>query len=161
MSTTQHHRLAFAVEHRFQRQVARVEQGVMFGLPVVLVDGLLKIALAIKEADPDKPKVQIAGGFGVVARQNPQPARRDGQRFMETEFRGKIGDRIAGSVPARFAAPRFAGPACRSRNRAAPAARGGRNPRPASGPAVRNRRPRAGRRRRCGKDSASNGGTAR
>jgi hypothetical protein len=66
-------RLALAVQHRFERQVARVEQGVMFGLPVVLVDGLLEIALAIEEADAGKPRSRSLADLAWSPANMPRP----------------------------------------------------------------------------------------
>lgn len=54
------HLLAAGVEHRFEREVSRIEQGVVLGLPVLLVEGLLKISFAIKQADADETEAQIA-----------------------------------------------------------------------------------------------------
>ena len=63
--------LPFVIEHGFQRQVFRVEQSIVFGLPVVGINGLLKIAFAIKQTDPHQAHSQITGCFGMVACQHP------------------------------------------------------------------------------------------
>ena len=77
------HRLAFGVEHWFKRQILRLEQGVIFRLPIVRVKLLLEVAFAIKQADANEADVEVAGRFGVVARQNAQAAGGDGQGFVE------------------------------------------------------------------------------
>ena len=82
------------VHHRFHRQVLGIQQRVVLRLPVVRVNGLLEVTLAIEQADADESQPHVAGGFGVVAGQHAQPAGGDGQRLMETEFGGEIGDRI-------------------------------------------------------------------
>jgi hypothetical protein len=87
-------RLAFRVQHRFERQVLRIEQRIIFRLPIIRVDRLLKITLAVEQADADKAKAKVAGGFRMVAGKHPQAARGDGQRLMKTKFRREIGDRI-------------------------------------------------------------------
>ena len=48
---------------------------------------------------------QVAGGFGVVARQNAQAAGGDGQRFVETKFGREISDRDFGAIRGALAAP--------------------------------------------------------
>ena len=54
-------RLSFGIQHRFQRQVYRVQERVILRLPIVLVDLLAEIAFAIKQADSDKANAQVAG----------------------------------------------------------------------------------------------------
>ena len=94
ISTSQHERLAVGAEHRFQRHVFRVHQIVEFGLPVVRVNGLLKIAFAVEQADADEAEAEVAGGFGVVAGEDAEAAGGDRQRFMKTKLGGKIRDGI-------------------------------------------------------------------
>ena len=53
--------LALLVEDRFEGKVSRVELGVVFGLPVLMVDGLLEVTFAVEEADADEPEPEIAG----------------------------------------------------------------------------------------------------
>ena len=89
-----HEPFALGVQHRFQRHVLRIDQIVKLRLPVVRVNRLLEIALAVKQADADKAEAKVARGFGVVARQDAEAARRNRQRLVETELGGKIGDRI-------------------------------------------------------------------
>ena len=88
-------RLAFFVKHRLNRQILGVQQGVVFGLPIVGVNRLLKIAFAVKQADARKTNPQIAGRFRMVPRQYAQTAGGDWERLVKTEFGGKIGDRIS------------------------------------------------------------------
>ncbi len=61
-------RLAVRGEHRFDREILRVQQRVVIHLPVVLVDHLLEIAFAVEEADADEAKPEIAGGLGCRGR---------------------------------------------------------------------------------------------
>ena len=63
-------RLAFRVQHRFNRQILGIQPRVILGLPVILVDRLLKIAFAIKQSDADKTEAEVTGRFGVVAGEN-------------------------------------------------------------------------------------------
>ena len=77
---TAHQRLSLVIQDRLQGQVLWIEERLKFVLPIVLVDLLLEVAFAIKQADAGKTNVEIAGRFGVIARQNAQAARGDGQR---------------------------------------------------------------------------------
>ena len=94
ISTLQTSAFALGIQHRFERHVLRVNRIVKFRLPVVRVNRLLEITFAVKQTDADKTEAEVAGGFRVVAGQNAQAAGGNGQRFVKTEFRGKIGDRI-------------------------------------------------------------------
>src|SRR5665213_560468 len=85
---------AFRVQHRLERHVVRLDGIVKFRLPVVVVNRLLKITFAVKQTDADEAEAEIAGGFRVVAGEDSEAARRNRQRFVETKFRRKIGDRI-------------------------------------------------------------------
>jgi hypothetical protein len=53
------------------------------------VNRLLKITFAVKQTDADKAETQVAGGFRVVAGEDAEAARRNRQRFVETELGGK------------------------------------------------------------------------
>ncbi len=87
-------RLAVGIQHGFERHIFRIHQIVEFGLPVVRVNGLLEIAFAVKQTDADKAKSEVAGGFGVVAGQDAEAARRNRQRLVKAKFGGKIRDGI-------------------------------------------------------------------
>src|SRR5437762_5925341 len=76
-----HERLAMAVEHRLDRKIAGVEQRVVVDLPVVVVESLLEIPFAIKNADANEAKPKVACGFSVVASEDAEAAGRDGQRL--------------------------------------------------------------------------------
>ena len=90
----QHERLAVGIQHRLKRRVLRIHQVVKFGLPVVRVDGLLEIAFAVEQTDADEAEAEVAGGFGMVAREDAEAAGRNRQGFVKTEFGGEIGDGI-------------------------------------------------------------------
>ncbi len=57
-----------------------------------MVDGLLEIALAIEQADPDKTQPEVGGGLGMVAGKDAQTTGGNRQGFMKAEFSGEIGD---------------------------------------------------------------------
>ena len=87
-------RFARFAEHRLERQVFRVQQRVVFGLPAIHVDRLLEVAFAVEQTDAHKPNARIAGRLGVIARQKPQPTGGNGERLMKTKFCREIRHRI-------------------------------------------------------------------
>src|SRR5882757_9841903 len=64
------HRFTFFIQHRLDWQILRIEQGVIFGLPVVRIDRLLKVPFAIEQTDAGKADSQVVGRFCVVTRKN-------------------------------------------------------------------------------------------
>ncbi len=82
--------LAVGAQHGLERQRLRVEPRIVLGLPAVLVDRLLKIPLAVEDADPDETDSKVAGRAGVIAGEYPEPACRDRQRFVEADFGREI-----------------------------------------------------------------------
>ena len=87
-------RLAVLVEHGLDGEVLRLELGVVIDLPVVLIDRLLEVAFAIEQADADEAEPEIARGFRMIAGEDAETAGRDGQGFVEAEFRSEIDDRV-------------------------------------------------------------------
>ena len=87
-------RFATGIEHRLDGQISWIEQRIIIDLPVLMIDLLLEIALAVEQAHSHKPQAEIAGRFGMIAGQNAQAAGRNGQSFMEAKFSGKIRNRI-------------------------------------------------------------------
>ena len=59
-------RLSLGIHHWIHGQVAGVELVVIFSLPVVLINGLLKISFPIKQGDAAKIEAKIAGAFDMV-----------------------------------------------------------------------------------------------
>jgi len=86
--------IAFSVQHGLQRQVLRVQQGVILGLPIIRIDRLLEITLAVKQTHPDESEPEVAGRLGVIPRQPSQAAGGDRQGLVETELRREIRDRV-------------------------------------------------------------------
>ena len=86
--------LARLVRHRLDRKILRAKVSVVVHLPALVTDGLLEVTFAIEQADADEAEVEIAGGLGVVAREDAQAAGGDGQRFMEAKLGAEIGDGI-------------------------------------------------------------------
>ena len=89
-----HQRLTLRIQYRLQGQVAGIQEGVGFLLPVVVVDRLLKVALAVEEADADKAEAEIRGRLGVIAGQRAEAARGNGKRLVKGEFGREISHRV-------------------------------------------------------------------
>ena len=66
---------AGGIQNRLDRHVLRVNRIVKFRLPVVGINRLLEITLAVKQADAVEAQPQVARGFRVVARENAEAAR--------------------------------------------------------------------------------------
>ena len=56
-------------------------------LPAVLVQILVKVALAIVESDADQRDTEVGGALDVIARQYAQSTGIDRHRFMQAELR--------------------------------------------------------------------------
>ncbi len=56
------------------------------------VDALAEVALRIEKADADERQAQVAGLFAVVTGEDAEAAGIDGQRLVEAEFSGEVGD---------------------------------------------------------------------
>src|SRR6202000_3000845 len=55
--------VALRVHERFERDVVGVDRIVKFRLPIVRINGLLKITFAIEQTDADETEAEVAGGF--------------------------------------------------------------------------------------------------
>ena len=60
----------------------------------LLIDRLLEIPFAIKQADADESDAQIAGRSGVVAGKNAEAPGGDGKGFVKPDLRSEIRHRI-------------------------------------------------------------------
>jgi hypothetical protein len=99
-----HHDVAVRVEHGLERQELGIEQRVVLGLPGVLADRLLEVALAVEEAHPRKTEPEVARRLGVVAGEDPEAAGGDGKALVQAELGAEVGDGVAhelGRVPGR------------------------------------------------------------
>ena len=63
-------------------------------LHAVLVDLLFEIAVPVEQADRDEIQIEIAGGFAMIAGENPEAAGVIRDRLVKAELGGKIGDRF-------------------------------------------------------------------
>ena len=87
-------RLPIGAEHRLHRQIIRIQRPVIIDLPILAVDRLLKIALAVKETDAHQPDSEVTGRLQMIPRQHAETTCSNRQGFVKTELRGEIGDRI-------------------------------------------------------------------
>ncbi len=67
-------------------------------LPAVFGDALGKIAFGIEQADSHERQSQVAGFFGMVARQHTQAAGVNRQRLVQAELHRKIGDQLVAQL---------------------------------------------------------------
>ena len=88
-----HHRLAVLSDCRLHRQLIHVGLQVLFPLPAAVIQPLQKVALPVKQPNPNQRNVQVGRAFDVVARQHAQAAGINWQRFMQPELRGEVGHR--------------------------------------------------------------------
>ena len=66
---------------------------ILFLLPAVPIQPLAEVALAIKQSDPDQRNVEVGSALDVIAGEHAQAARVNGDRLVQSELCGKIGDR--------------------------------------------------------------------
>src|SRR6266702_7483936 len=84
------HGLSVEANRGLHGQLVHIGLQVLFPLPSVLIQSLQKISLPIKQANTDQRDVQIRCTLDVVASQNTESARVDGQRFVQPKLCGKV-----------------------------------------------------------------------
>ena len=99
------HPFPLAVGHRGDRHPCGIVARVSFLLPAVSRDLLLEIPLPVEKRDAGKREAQIAGGFGVVACEYPEPSGIDPEAFVKSELGAEIGDRFLFQRAAAFCSP--------------------------------------------------------
>ena len=88
---------AVVVMRRLDRQRGEVGILVCRLLVAVAVDRLEEIALAIQQPHADERKARVAGRLAVIAGEDAEAARVDGQAFVEAEFGTEIRDHVVGT----------------------------------------------------------------
>ena len=73
-------------------QLIDVGLQIFLALPTALIESLEEVSLAIKQSNADEGNVEVGGALDVVSSENAQAAGIDGQRFVQAELGGKIGD---------------------------------------------------------------------
>ena len=86
--------VAIGVKQRTDGQIFRIGAEVMRELVTVAVNGLMKIAVTIKQADSDKRNAEVTGGLAMIAGENTESAGINRKAFMETKLGAEIGDQI-------------------------------------------------------------------
>ena len=82
-------------------------RGIALDLAVALVEPLAEVAAAVEEADADERHAELGGGLQVVAGEDAEAARVDGEALVETELGREVGDEAAVG-PAPLLPPRRA-----------------------------------------------------
>src|SRR5205085_10875855 len=88
--------------NQLHRQLREVGVGVRRALIAFAVDGLGEIALAVEQTDSNQRYAQVTRRFAVVAGENAEAARINGQAFVEAKLGAKIGDQIVAQKPLRL-----------------------------------------------------------
>ena len=88
------HRDRFPIlpDGRLHGQLADVGLEVFFLLPSVPIQPLAEISLAVEQPDTDQRNVEIGSTLDVIAGEDSQAARINGDRLMQTKFGGEIRD---------------------------------------------------------------------
>ena len=89
----------------FHGQLADVGLKILFPLPAIPIQPLPEIPLAVEKPHPDQRNVEVGSTLDVIAGEDSQAARINGDRFMQTEFRGKVGHRARPQHPGMLGAP--------------------------------------------------------
>ncbi len=104
-----HDRPAILSDSRFHRQLVDVGLEILFVLPAIAIQALTEISLPVKQAHADQRNTKVGSALDVVAGQNSQSARIDGERLMDAKFGGEISDRTR---PQHSGVSRTPGPLC-------------------------------------------------
>ena len=100
-----HHRFPIFANGQFHGELADVGLQVLFPLPTVLIQALQEVALPVEQADADEGNAQVGCTLDVVSGEHAQAAGINRQRFVQTELRGKIGNRVGPEHPGIHGAP--------------------------------------------------------
>ena len=84
--------VAAIAEDRLHRHLVEVVFWIVFDLPAIAVEGLVEIAFAVEQADPDQGYAEIAGGFEMVAGEDAQASRVDAQIVGKAKFGREVSD---------------------------------------------------------------------
>ncbi len=93
--------------HRLRGQLGRGDRLVEILLPAAPVEPLVDVALVVEEADADDRRSQVAHALQMVAGEDAQAARVDGQRLVKAELGGEVGNRPGEDRPGVDETPAF------------------------------------------------------
>ncbi len=91
-----------AIERRLHGQGIEVVFEIAFLLPAIGIQVLAEVTELIEQGDADEREIEIAGGLHVIAGEDAEAARVNGQAFGESIFGRKIGDHFAIRVAGRI-----------------------------------------------------------
>jgi hypothetical protein len=74
------------------RELVDVGYEVFFALPAFFIKALEKVTLTVEEAYAYEGDVEIGSAFDVIAGENAEATGVNGERLVETELRGEVGD---------------------------------------------------------------------
>ncbi len=86
-------RLAIEADSGLHGKLIDVGLEIFFALPAFFVEALEEVSLAVEEADADERDVEVGCALDVIAGEHAEAAGVDGQRFVQAEFSGEVGDR--------------------------------------------------------------------
>ncbi len=89
-------------------QALPVVDGVALALPAVVVERLAEVPLGVREADADERQAEVARGLQVVAGEDAEAARVDGQALVQAVLHGEVGDARAGGFGEGLGEPALA-----------------------------------------------------
>jgi hypothetical protein len=90
---------------QLHRQLREVGVGISGALIAFAVDGLGKVALAVKQTDCDQRHAHVACRLAVITGKDSQTSGVDWQAFVETEFGAEIRDQIVAAKLRQILAP--------------------------------------------------------
>ncbi len=98
---------AVRVAQQREAEAVRVEQRVALALPAVVADRLAEVAGAVEEADAGERHAEVGRALEVIAREDAETARVLGERAVDAELGGEVGD-VGGLVALEVLEPAVA-----------------------------------------------------
>ena len=65
---------------------------ILFPLPAIFVEALEKVSLAVEETDADERNVEVGSALDVIAGEHAETAGVNGQRLVQAELGGEVGN---------------------------------------------------------------------
>ena len=97
--------LAVRADGGLHGELVDVGVEVFLVLPALLVEALAEVALVVEQADADERNAEIGGALDVVAGEHAEAAGIDGERLVEAELGGEVGDRAGAQHAGILRAP--------------------------------------------------------
>ncbi len=87
--------MPIGILHGDQREGIEIVDGIALLLPSVGIQHLTEVALLVEQAEADQRIILVAGRLEMIAGENSQAARIDGQTLGEPVLGGEVGDQFA------------------------------------------------------------------